>query len=172
MTFEVRPTADLRYSRRAAAFPAPSVPPWGDSEAPWILCSGRGAAWPITHGQTSGNLRRLLLYLERIVSKSPLSLPCDTLRSGPKALEGRPATPAPVTRSFCCPGDPAGVCTPVTPAAPCCLSLCLGPPSQGLPLPPTRSSRFHQSSLSGPPTGSSCECASVTERGARLAGYP
>ena len=103
MTFKVRPTVDLRYSRRAAAFPAPSVPPWGGSEAPWILRSGRGAARPITHGQTSGNLRRLLLYLKRIVSKSPLSLPSDTLRSGSKALEGLPPTPAPVTlepRSF------------------------------------------------------------------------
>lgn len=61
------------------------------------LCSGREVAQLIAHGQTSGNLGRLFLYLKRILSKIRLSLPKATARSGLQALEALPPTPVPTT---------------------------------------------------------------------------
>lgn len=133
-------------------------------------CSGREVARPVARADI-WYLQRLFLFLERIISKFQPSLRHLRARPGSAGRTSHPggrscrATQL-LAGSPAAPGFLLGPAPPVTPAVPCWLSLCPGPPLQGLPLPPAKSGLFIRAPRWGLTLTASATQASFSERGA------
>lgn len=164
---QIRPTTDQEYSRRVAAFPGPLGSPWGGQEAHWSLRSGRGAARPSDHAPTSGNLQRLLLYLEKRFQTPLSALRCGVGRPG--AAEGLPPSPAPATPQPLLPAGSATATRVPAGAAPLGRQLCPEGPAglaaatrQERPVPSALPSGLTlTASVSGHPSPSACQAHRV-----------
>lgn len=137
-------------------------------------CSGREVARPVARADI-WYLQRLFLFLERIISKFQPSLRHLRARPGSAGRTSHPggrscrATQL-LAGSPAAPGSLLGPAPPVTPAVPCWLSLCPGPPLQGLPLPPAKSGLFIRAPRWGLTLTASATRASFSERGAPTPG--
>lgn len=133
----------------------------------WSLRSGRGAARPSDHAPTSGNLQRLLLYLEKGFQTPLSALRCGVGRTG--APEGLPPSPAPATPQPLLPAGSAAVTGVPAGAAPLGRQLCPEGPAgvpaatrQERPVPSALPSGLTlTASVSGHPSPSACQAHRV-----------